>query len=204
MLTVKKSLLSMDMLNHYLADTKHWIATAENPEDEHSFNIILPINVHISKSDYKFVSMSIAEQLLLKVNPSDCEPNCVYHGRTGATQLTSNEGASLYDVSGILTNVATSSTVPRLSTKSTVKPTPSSVDKYLNKEVLDNIEIIIDIINISTNQLLIFAGLIYSMKVRWVSDEKIRDVIEQVNGSLENSISEETIESYVLEPFINL
>jgi len=201
MLTVKKSLLSMDMLNHYLADTKHWIATAENPEDEHSFNIILPINVHISKSDYKFVSMSIAEQLLLKVNPSDCEPNYVYHGRTGATQLTSNEGASLYDVSGILTNVATSSTVPRLATKSTVKPTASAITKFVNSEILDNMEMIINITDVSPNPLLFLAGLVYTLKCKYSSDEQILEIVEQVNSSLENSFSQDTIDEFVIQPF---
>ena len=200
-LTVKKSMLSMDMLNHYLADITHWIATTEDSKDEHSFNIILPLNVQIDKSSYKFVAMSIAEQLLLKVLPEDCEPAMVYHGRNGATQLTSNVGSTLYDVSGVLANAVTTSTVPRLATKSASKPTQSAVQKYINSEILDNREMIIDYANITSTPILFLAGLVYSMRCKWTPDDVLLDTIESINGSLENSFSKEEIEQYVLSPF---
>lgn len=201
MLTVDKAILSMDKINHYLANTTHWIATKKDKTDEHSYTIILPVNIEINKEDYKFVTMSIAEQLLLKVKPEDCEPETIHHGYRGAVQLTSNEDSSLFDVSGILANVATSTTTPRLNTKTSVKPTPSAINKFVTTEIEDNLGTIIEIVDISSTPLLFLASLAYTMKCKWVTDDQILEIINNVNSSVKSSYSEEVIQEFVIEPF---
>ena len=42
------------------------------------------------------------------------------------------------------------------------------------------------------------------MKVHYVSDDKILDLIDNVNSSLIKSIDEQTKQTYLIEPFINL
>ena len=201
MLTVDKALLSMDKINHYLANTTHWIATKKDKTDEHSYTIILPVNIEINREDYKFIAMSIAEQLLLKVKPEHCEPETVHHGYANAVQLTSNENSTLFDVSGILANVATSTTTPRLSTKTSAKPTPSAINKFVTTEIEDNLGTIIEITDISSTPLLFLASLVYTMKCKWVPDEQVLEIIQNINSSIRNSYSEEVIQEFVIEPF---
>jgi len=201
-LTVDKSVISMDKLNHYLANIQHWVATKKDTTDERAFTIILPVNLLIDKSDYKFVSMAIANQLLLKVAAETCEPDYIHHGYDGAIQLTSNDGANLFDISGILSNAATTNVVPKLITKTATKPTKSSIDKYLNQEILDNFDTIIDVVNISKTPLLFLASLCYDMVCHHVPTEQIISTITDVNNSINKSFQQNDIDVFVIEPFI--
>lgn len=201
LLTVDKSIISMDRVNHYLADTKHWVATKQNTKDEDSFTIILPVNMQINKSDYKFIVMSIAEQFLLKVTPESCEPDYVHHGYNDAIQLTSNNSSQLFDVSGIITNAATSSTVPKLITKTSTKPTASAINKFVSTEIVDNLEMIINIMNVSNTPLLFLASISYTMMCKHVSSEVIADTINDINNSIEHSFSQADLDQFILTPF---
>ena len=200
-LTVDKSLLSIGLVNHYLADIKHWIAYKSDAEDESSFTVILPVNMEISKSDYKFISMSIAEQFLLNVAPETCEPEYIHHGYNDAVQFSSDATAKLFDVSGIITNAATSTAVPKLLTKASAKPTAAAINKFVTTEIETNIETIINITNVSNTPLLFLASIAYTMLCKYVSDEVTENVINSINNSIEHSFSAEDINKYVLEPF---
>lgn len=64
----------------------------------HAFTIILPINTVISKAEYKYVTMSIANQLMLKVLPEHCEHDHITYGYADAISLSATDGATLFDV----------------------------------------------------------------------------------------------------------
>lgn len=203
-LTVEHSFLSMQMLSKYLNKTNHFISTAKDPANHHSFTVIIPVNSVIKKSDYKYIALSIANQLMLRVAPEICQWDVIHYGYEGSTVLTATQPANLFDISGILGNLASGADVPLLSVKPAVKPNAAIITKYLQDEILEYKQTLIDMLDASSNPLLLFATIVYDMKVHYVSDDKILDLIDNVNSSLIKSIDEQTKQTYLIEPFINL
>lgn len=203
-LTVEHSFLSMQMLSKYLNKTNHFISTAKDPSNHHSFTVIIPVNSFIKKSDYKYIALSIANQLMLRVAPEICQWDVIHYGYEGSTVLTATQSAKLFDISGILGNLASGADVPLLSVKPAVKPNAAIITKYLQDEILEYKQTLIDMLDASSNPLLLFATIVYDMKVHYVSDDKILDLIDNVNSSLIKSIDEQTKQTYLIEPFINL
>ena len=203
-LTVEHSFLSMQMLSKYLNKTNHFISTAKDPANHHSFTVIIPVNSVIKKSDYKYISLSIANQLMLRVAPEICQWDVIHYGYEGSTILTATQPANLFDISGILGNLASGADVPLLSVKPAIKPNAAIITKYLQDEILEYKQTLIDMLDASSNPLLLFATIVYDMKVHYVSDDKILDLIDNVNSSLIKSIDEQTKQTYLIEPFINL
>lgn len=203
-LTVEHSFLSMEMISKYLAKTNHFIATGKDVSNHHSFTLMLPVNSIIKKSDYKYIALSIANQLMLRLAPESCEWDVLHYGYDGSVILTATQPASLFDISGILGNLASGADVPLLSVKPATKPNPATIAKYLQDEILEYKQTLIDMLDASSNPLLLFATIVYDMKVHWVSDDKILDLIDNVNSSLIKSIDEQTKQTYLIEPFINL
>ena len=203
-LTVEHSFLSMQMLSKYLNKTNHFISTAKDPANHHSFTVIIPVNSVIKKSDYKYIALSIANQLMLRVAPEICQWDVTHYGYEGSVVLTATQPANLFDISGILGNLASGADVPLLSVKPAVKPNAAIITKYLQDEILEYKQTLIDMLDASSNPLLLFATIVYDMKVHYVSDDKILDLIDNVNSSLIKSIDEQTKQTYLIEPFINL
>lgn len=203
-LTVEHSFLSMQMLSKYLNKTNHFISTAKDPANHHSFTVIIPVNSVIKKSDYKYIALSIANQLMLRVAPEICQWDVTHYGYEGSVVLTATQPANLFDISGILGNLASGADVPLLSIKPAVKPNAAIITKYLQDEILEYKQTLIDMLDASSNPLLLFATIVYDMKVHYVSDDKILDLIDNVNSSLIKSIDEQTKQTYLIEPFINL
>lgn len=203
-LTVEHSFLSMQMLSKYLNKTNHFISTAKDPANPHSFAVIIPVNSVIKKSDYKYIALSIANQLMLRVAPEICQWDVTHYGYEGSVVLTATQPANLFDISGILGNLASGADVPLLSVKPAVKPNAAIITKYLQDEILEYKQTLIDMLDASSNPLLLFATIVYDMKVHYVSDDKILDLIDNVNSSLIKSIDEQTKQTYLIEPFINL
>lgn len=197
---VKESFLSIDMLHKYLSDTVHFI-TSHNAENKHDFTIVIPVNIPISKNDYKFVTLSIAEQLMLDVLPEEHESSSIYHGYTEGIQLFSDDSATIFDCAGIIANCASGGEVPRLTTKSKTKPTKAQIDQYVKKDILANKQLIVDMLDASNTKLLLFAGLVYDLHCHYVSDEQIRTIIDSINSELITSISEADKLAYLVEPF---
>lgn len=203
-LNVEHSFLSMEMINKYLLETFHYIATSRDSSNHHAFTLIVPINSVIKDTEYKYVALSIANQLMLKIAPEHCEFDRVYYGYNGATVLSHNESASLFDISGILGNQASGADVPLLATKSDKRPTSAVISKYLQDDIIQHKQLLIDMLNASSNPLLLFASIIYDMRVHWVSEEQVISFVDSVNSSLIKSIDEQTKQDYLIEPFINL
>ena len=203
-LTVEHSFLSMQMLSKYLNKTNHFISTAKDPANHHSFTVIIPVNSVIKKSDYKYIALSIANQLMLRVAPEICQWDVIHYGYEGSVVLTATQPANLFDISGILGNLASGADVPLLSVKPAIKPNAAIITKYLQDEILEYKQTLIDMLDASSNPLLLFATIVYDMKVHYVSDDKILDLIDNVNSSLIKSIDEQTKQTYLIEPFINL
>jgi hypothetical protein len=203
-LNVKNSFLSMDMINKYLSATHHFIATGSDPDNHHAFNLVIPVNSVIKQSEYKYVALSIANQLMLKVAPEHCEHDMLYYGHQGASMLTATESAHLFDISGIIGNLASGADVPLLSAKPDKRPNVNVINKYLQDEIIQHKQLLIDMLDASSNPLLLFASIVYDMRVHWVSDEQILELIDSVNSSLIKSIDEETKQVYLIEPFASL
>ena len=141
---------------------------------------------------------------MLRVAPEICQWDVIHYGYEGSTILTATQPANLFDISGILGNLASGADVPLLSVKPAVKPNAAIITKYLQDEILEYKQTLIDMLDASSNPLLLFATIVYDMKVHYVSDDKILDLIDNVNSSLIKSIDEQTKQTYLIEPFINL
>lgn len=202
--TVNESFLSMQMINKYLINTHHYIATSTDPSNMHAFTIILPINTVISKAEYKYVTMSIANQLMLKVLPEHCEHDHITYGYADAISLSATDNATLFDISGILGNLASGASVPLLATKPAVKPAPATVQRYVKDDILQHKQVLIDMLNASSNPILLFASVVYDMYVHGVDKQKVVDIVNSINSSLIKSIPEHIKEQYLIEPFNNL
>jgi len=203
-LRVEHSFLSMDMINKYLSATHHFIATSEDPSNKHAFTLILPVNSIVKQSEYKFIALSIANQLMLRVLPEHCEFDMLYYGYKDATVLQATEPAKLFDISGVLANLASGGDVPLLSIKADSKPTTAAINKYLNDDILENKQLLIDALDASSNPLLLFATIVYDMRVHYVPDDRLLNFVDNVNSSLIKSIDEQTKHTYLIEPFANL
>ena len=202
--TVNESFLSMQMINKYLANTHHYIATSTDSNNMHAFTIVLPINTVISKAEYKYVTMSIANQLMLKVLPEHCEFDHITYGYANSIVLSATDGATLFDVSGILGNLASGADIPLLATKPAVKPAPATVQKYVKDDILAHKQILIEMLDASSNPILLFASVVYDMYVHGVDKQKVVDIVDSINSSLIKSIPEHIKEQYLIEPFNNL
>lgn len=202
--TVNESFLSMQMINKYLINTHHYIATSTDSSNIHAFTIILPINTVISKAEYKYVTMSIANQLMIKVLPEHCEFDHITYGYANSIVLSATDGATLFDVSGILGNLASGVDVPILPIKAAVKPAPATVQKYVKDDILAHKQILIEMLDASSNPILLFASVVYDMYVHGVDKQKVIDVIDSINSNLQKSIPEHIKEQYLIEPFNNL
>ena len=202
--TVNESFLSMQMINKYLANTHHYIATSTDSNNMHAFTIVLPINTVISKAEYKYVTMSIANQLMLKVLPEHCEFDHITYGYANSIVLSATDGATLFDVSGILGNFASGADIPLLATKPAVKPAPATVQKYIKDDILAHKQILIEMLDVSSNPILLFASVVYDMYVHGVDKQKVVDIVDSINSSLIKSIPEHIKEQYLIEPFNNL
>ena len=203
-LRVEHSILSMDMISKYLANTHHYIATTSDPNNRHAFTLVLPINSVITKAEYKYIALSVANQLMLRVLPEHCESDMLYNGHLGANIVHAVESASLFDISGILGNLASGADVPLLAIKPESKPTPAAISKYFTDDILANKQLLIDMLDASSNPLLLFATIIYDMKMHYVDDLKIIDFINNINASLIKSIPEPVVTEYLIEPFKGL
>lgn len=204
-LPVEHSFLSMEMISKYLASTHHFIATSKDPTNNHAFTLILPINSYISKEDYKYVTLSIANQLMLRISPEHCEHDTLYYGYASSVLHKANETpTSVFDISGILGNLASGADVPLLSIKPEKKPTAAAIAKYLADDILEHKQTLVDMLDASSNPLLLFATIVYDMKVHYVSDDEILKFVDSVNSSLIKSIDEETKNIYLIEPFVKL
>lgn len=202
--TVNESFLSMQMINKYLINTHHYIATSTDSNNMHAFTIVLPINTVISKAEYKYVTMSIANQLMLKVLPEHCEFDHITYGYANSIVLSATDGATLFDVSGILGNLASGADIPLLATKPAVKPAPATVQKYVKDDILAHKQILIEMLDASSNPILLFASVVYDMYVHGVDKQKVVDIVDSINSSLIKSIPEHIKEQYLIEPFNNL
>jgi hypothetical protein len=203
-LPVEQSFLSMTMISKYLSSTYHFIATTTNSNNQHAFKLIIPVNSMISKSEYKYIALSIANQLMLRIPPEHCEYDTLYHGYAGSRMLSATQPPRLFDISGILGNQASGADVPLLAIKPDTKPTTAAIAKYLQEDILQHKQLLIDMLNASSNPLLLFASIIYDMRAHYVSDEQVLALIDSVNSSLTTSIDEQTKQVYLIEPFVNL
>lgn len=203
-ITVTDSFLSMQQISKYLSNIKHFIATTSDPNNHHAFVLNLPISSAIKPSEYKYVTMSIANQLMLRIAPEHCEYENNHHGYANSTLLTNTEPATVFDISAILGNLASQSPIPLLATKPDIKPTKPQIDKYLQSEILDNQAIIVDMLNVSKTPLLLAASIVYDMAVHGVDSARIAETIDSINASLEVSFGESVKQEYLIEPFNNL
>jgi hypothetical protein len=128
----------------------------------------------------------------------------LYNGYLGANIVHAVESASLFDISGILGNLASGADVPLLAIKPESKPTPAAISKYFTDDILANKQLLIDMLDASSNPLLLFATIIYDMKMHYVDDLKIIDFINNINASLIKSIPEPVVTEYLIEPFKGL
>lgn len=202
--TVTDSFLSMEMISKYLANTHHFIASAADTENKHAFTLILPLNTVIKQSEYKYVTMSIANQLMLKLSPDQCESDVITYGYADSTILQASGNAKLFDVSGILGNLASGADIPILATKPDKKPASATVAKYLKDDILAHKQTLIEMLDASSNPVLLFASVVYDMIIHGVDKQKILDVIDSINSSLIKSISEVQKKEFLIEPFDHL
>jgi len=203
-LHVENSFLSMDMISKYLSATHHFIATSKDPTNHQAFTLIIPTNSAIKQAEYKYVALSIANQLMLKIAPEHCENDMLYYGHSGATMLQATESANLFDISGIIGNLASGADVPLLATKPDKRPNINLINKYLQDDIIQHKQLLIDMLDASSNPLLLMAGIVYDMRVHWVPDEQVIPFLDSVNSSLIKSIDEQTKQVYLIEPFVNL
>lgn len=203
-LHVEHSFLSMDMISKYLSATHHFIATNTDPTNHHAFTLIVPVNSVIKQAEYKYVALSIANQLMLKIAPEHCEYDVLYYGHQGAFMLQATEAATLFDISGIIGNLASGADVPLLAAKPDKRPNANLISKYLQDDIVQHKQLLINMLDASSNPLLLFASIIYDIRVHWVADEQILSFLDSVNSSLVKSIDEQTKQVYLIEPFATL
>jgi len=202
--TVDNSFLTMDELSRYLANTHHYISTTTDATNKNAFTVILPINTIINKSEYKYVAMSIANQFMLKISPEQCENDVITYSYNNSRILTATESPNLFDVSGILANQASGADIPILPTKPKKKPAPATIAKYIKDDIMAHKQTLIEMLDASSNPILLFASVVYDMVVHGVDQQKIIDIVDSINSSLQRSISEPTKQEFLIEPFNKL
>ena len=203
-INVDKSFLSIHQINKFFANVIHYISTKSDIDDEHSFTVIVPLSTVISKKEYKFVCLSIAQQLMLKVLPEQHENTTISHGYAGSNVLTGLPNAELFDCSGIQSNFASGSDTPLIASKVDKALTATQISKFVKEEFTELKSEIIDMFNCSASPLLLMAGFYYDFKMNGIPDQKIEDLINNLNSELETSLSEAAIADYVIAPFVNL
>ena len=201
-LSVENSVLSIDLMNKYLENIQYFINTKEDEYDKHSFTLILPLNAVITDKEYKYVCLSIATQLLLKVKPEDCEITTLYKGYKGIDKPFTNK--PLFDVTGIKGNFAAGVDIPKLPIKLQKPPTAIQIKKYIDTEILENKQDIVNYLNITNMSLITMAGLVYEMKMNYIDNLEIEDVIDNINVELDTSIRDSIKKEYILQPFEGL
>ena len=139
---------------------------------------------------------------MLKVLPEHCEHDHINYGYADSVILSATESPTLFDICGILNNLASGVDIPILPIKSSVKPTAAAVEKYFHQEILQHKSTIIDMLNVSNNSLLLFATIVYNTSVNYVPKSKIIDLIENINASLDRSIPSTIIEEYLIRPIL--
>ena len=164
--------------------------------------LILPLNSVITSEQYKYVAMSIATQLMIKVQPTDCESSSLHYGTPGSTMYKSlAPSPKLFDISGILGNFASGMDVPLLYVKPEAKPSPSTVAKYMRDDILPHKQALIEAVDASSLPLLLFSSVVHDMASHGVDFEKINEFVHAVNSALVDSFSEELLTEYILNPF---
>ena len=141
---------------------------------------------------------------MLKVLPEHCEHDHITYGYADAISLSATDNATLFDISGILGNLASGASVPLLATKPAVKPAPATVQKYVKDDILAHKQVLIDMLDASSNPILLFASVVYDMYVHGVDKQKVVDIVDSINSNLQKSIPEHIKEQYLIEPFNNL
>jgi len=195
-LPLTQSFLSSSMINKYLSQICHFITDS---------TLILPLNSVITSEQYKFVSMSIASQLMITVQPTQCEPSSLYHGTTNQTILsTTDANPKLFDVSGILGNYASGVEIPLLYTKPESKPASTVVAKYLRDDILPHKQALVEALDASSLPLVLFSSIVHDMSLHSVDFDRITEFVNSVNSSLIISLTQEVLNEYILNPFKEL
>jgi hypothetical protein len=91
-----------------------------------------------------------------------------------------------------------------LATKSDIKPTKQQVDKYLQSEILDHQQLIVDMLNVSKTPLLLFASIVYDAIIHGVDQARVSELVDSINSSLDRSFPESIKREFLIEPFVNL
>ena len=188
-----ESFLFRGYLSKYLEPVHHFMS----PD-----LLILPVNSIITAEQYKYVTMSIAAQLMIKVQPAMCESSTLYYGTTGADVISStNAKPGLFDISGILGNYASGTDIPIMYSKPDNKPTASVIAKYLRDDILQHKQTLIEAIDASSLPLLLFGSVVQDMVAHYVDFDRVSEFVHSVNSSLASSFSEEVLTEYILNPF---
>jgi len=189
--------LMVDQVHAYFANVKHHIVPTN--EEQTSYLLVLPVNTPVSKAEYKYVCLSISVDLLCKALPELHEPSTYLYG-SDLYEVKSNLEGDVFDVSGILGNFAAGADIEQMYTPPTTKLTKVQVDKYIATEVLEHKDTVVAILNTSATPLLFLVGLVYDMKQHNVSNEQIKDIVDNLNSSLETSIKEIELQDLVYNP----
>ena len=193
---LKESFLPVAHLSKYLEQVHHF-ATDDL--------LILPLNSVVTTEQYKYVCMSIAAQLMVKVQPTHCEASALYYGTAGATLIKSNAPSpKLFDISGILGHFASGVDLPLLYAKPESKPSPSTVAKYMRDDILPHKQALVEAVDAASLPLLLFASVVHDMAMHSVDFERINEFVHAVNSALIDSFSEELLTEYILNPFKDL
>jgi hypothetical protein len=195
-ISLKESFLPVEHLSKYLESVHHFIT-------DHM--LILPLNSVVTTEQYKYVCMSIAAQLMVKVQPVNCEASALCYGTAGATLIKSPAPSpKLFDISGILGNFASGTDTPLLYVKPESKPSASTIAKYMRDDILPHKQALVEAVDASSLPILLFSYIVYDMASHGVDFEKINEFVHAVNSALVDSFSEELLTEYILNPFKDL
>jgi hypothetical protein len=187
------AVLPAALLSKYLESVHHFMTES---------TLILPLNAVITTEQYKYVTMSIANQLMIKAAPTDCEAGSLHHGSTNALVFSSpHTTPNLFDVSGILGNFASGLDTPILYTKPDLKPTPITIAKYLRDDIYPHKQALVEALDAASLPILLFSSIVHDMFAHSVEPERIAEFVNSVNSLLTESFPEDVITTYILNPF---
>jgi len=187
------AILEPAMLRKYLEYTHYFMNDSM---------LIIPINSVISQEQYKHVTMSIANQLMVRVEPTWCESQYLHHNyATKDVFSNSSDVVKLFDVSGILGNLASGADIPIMYVQPDSKPTAAAINKYLKDDILAHKQALIEALNASSLPLLLLASVVNDMSLHGVDIDRIAEFVNEVNVELEVSFTNEDISTYIIQPF---
>jgi hypothetical protein len=198
-LNFKKSILSMQTAHVFFSEFVHALGLSEDKEDLHSFVLVIPVATVIkSAAEYRYITKAISYELLSAIDSQTTEYALTSnHGNSTYRIIHSKPELPLLDISEEQIKFASNSTLERKDVFKKLTP------KQLESEEEDlQIERnnLVEILNLVSNKWMLLFTHMIKYKLIHKDMDYTKDIIDNINLMLNDSLSSEDIQKHLLEP----